>query len=108
MIYLKIHREELQQQREELPIELFYAGCKSPETKKKYTRTLNKILCDVLEDVLEGTFEQRANQLISYSQENPKWIQGVLLQLSEKLRKRTGLSQDHDYYLNLNIFVFVF
>ncbi|WP_428326635.1 integrase [Nitrosopumilus sp.] len=97
---MKIHREELQQQREELPIELFYAGCKSPETKKKYTRTLNKILCDVLEDVLEGTFEQRANQLVSYSQENPKWIQGVLLQLSEKLRKRTELSPDHADYLN--------
>jgi hypothetical protein len=97
---LKIYREELQQQREELPIELFYAGCKSPETKKKYTRTLQKILCDVLEDILEGTFEQRANQLVSYSQENPKWVQGVLLQLSEKLRKRTELSSDNTDYLN--------
>lgn len=90
----------MQQQREELPIELFYAGCKSPATKKKYTRTLQKILCNVLEDILEGTFEQRANQLISYSQENPKWIQGVLLQLSEKLKKRTELSSDHSDYLN--------
>ena len=97
---MKILREELQQQREELPIELFYAGCKSPETKKKYTRTLQKILCDVLEDVLEGSFEQRANQLVSYSQENPKWVQGILLQLSEKLRERTELSPDHADYLN--------
>jgi len=51
---LKISKEELQQQKEELPLELFYAGCRAPETKKKYTRTLRKILCDVLEDVLEG------------------------------------------------------
>ena len=55
---MKIYREELQQQKEETPIELFYAGCKSPATKTKYTRTLNKILCDVLEDVLEGTSSQ--------------------------------------------------
>lgn len=97
---MKIYREELQQQKEEVPIELFYAGCRSPATKTKYTRTLRKILCDVLEDVLEGTFEQRANQLISYSKENPKWIQGVLLQLSEKLRKRTELPLEHNDYLN--------
>ena len=97
---MKIYREELQQQKEELPIELFYAGCRSPETKKKYTRTLNKILCDVLEDVLEGDFEQRANQLVSYSKENPKWIQGVLLQLSSKLRTRTELPTEHSDYLN--------
>ena len=97
---MKIYREELQQQKEELPIELFYAGCRSPETKKKYTRTLNKILCDVLEDVLEGDFEQRANQLVSYSKENPKWIQGVLLQLYSKLRTRTELPTEHSDYLN--------
>lgn len=93
---MKIYREELQQQKEEVPIELFYAGCRSPATKTNYTRTLRKILCDVL----EGTFEQRANQLISYSKENPKWIQGVLLQLSEKLRKRTELPLEHNDYLN--------
>ncbi len=90
----------MQEQKEELPIELFYAGCKSPATKKKYTRTLNKILCDILEDVLEGTFEQRANQMILYSKENPKWIQSVLLQLSNKLKKRTALSSEHTDYLN--------
>ena len=35
-----------------------------------------------------------------YSKENPKWIQSVLLQLSDKLKKRTELSPDHSDYLN--------
>ena len=97
---MKIHREELEQQKEERPLELFYAGCRSKETKEKYTRTLKKILCDILEDVLEGDFEQRTTQLILHAKENPKWLRELLLQLSRKLRDRTELKPAHRDYLN--------
>ena len=96
---MKISREELQQQ-EESALDLFYAGCRSKATKNKYARTLQKILCDVLEDMLSGTFEQRANQLIAQSKDDPKWIQGILLLLSNKLRKRTELPIESSDYLN--------
>jgi hypothetical protein len=56
---LKIRSEDLQRVTDN-PIEVFYQGIKSKATKEKYTRTLRRILCDTLEDLLQGTFEQRA------------------------------------------------
>ena len=60
---MKINRDELVELNNE-PIDLFYQGFKSPNTKISYTRKLRKILCEYLEDVLNGTFENRASQLV--------------------------------------------
>ena len=75
-------------------------GIKAEETREKYTRTLKRILCVILEDFLEGTFDQRANQLVNMAKEDPKWIIDILLNLSKKLRERTTLPKDHLDYLN--------
>jgi len=53
-----------------------------------------------LEDILDGTFDQRANQLVKLAKEDPKWIMDLLLSLSTKLRERTILPKDHVDYLN--------
>lgn len=42
------------------PLEMFMQGIKAEETRDKYTRTLRRVLCDVFEEILEGTFEERA------------------------------------------------
>ena len=96
---LKIRREELQSAKAE-PIELFYQGIRARETKEKYTRTLRRLLCDTLEDVLEGDFDDRAAQLVTKAKSDPDWIMSILLTISKKLRERTELDPSDENYLN--------
>jgi len=79
-------------------------GIKAEATRKKYTRTLRRILCEIFEDVLDGDFEQRANQIVNEAKENPEWVKNLLLHLSKKLKQRTELRRDHDNYLNPSSF----
>jgi len=97
---LKITREELDRTEDESVLDLFTQGIRAEATRKKYTRTLKKILCEVFEDVLEGDFETRAAQLVRMAKENPDWVKDLLLNLSKKLKQRTQLPKDHDEYLN--------
>ena len=39
---------------------MFIQGIKAEETRDKYTRSLRRVLCSVFEEILEGTFEERA------------------------------------------------
>jgi hypothetical protein len=100
---LKLRKEDIQSISEE-PLQLFYQGIKSPVTKEKYTRTLKRILCDVLEDILTGTFEERAAQFVNRSKSDPAWAMGVLLSISKKLRDRTELQKTDKDYLSPNSF----
>ena len=95
---MKITFDDIKTLNEE-PIELFYHGIKADATRDKYTRTLKRILCNILEDVLEGTFEQRATQLVNKAKTDQDWMMSVLLSISKKLKDRTKLpSDDPDYY----------
>lgn len=97
---MKITREELDRTENESSLDLFTQGIKSEYTRKKYTQTLRRILCEIFEDVLEGDFETRADQLVKMAKENPNWVRDLLLNLSKKLKQRTELSKDHADYLN--------
>jgi len=97
---LKIRKDEFKRSKEKPALELFRQGIKADETREKYTRTLKRILCVILEDFLEGSFDQRANQIVRIAKEDPKWIMDILLNLSKKLRERTSLAKDHPDYLN--------
>jgi len=98
---LKLTRDEIQGFVHE-PIELFYQGIKSPVTKKKYTDILRRILCSTLEELLEGSFEQRAKQLVVEAKQNPEWATNVLLAFAKKLKERSDLPSNHKNYLNPN------
>ena len=100
---MKLRKEDIQSISEE-PLNLFYQGIKSPSTKTKYTRTLKRILCDILEDILEGTFEERASQFVSKARSDPSWATGILLSMSRKLRERTELQKTDKDYLSPNSF----
>ena len=81
------------------PLEMFTQGIKAEETREKYTRTLRRVLCNVFEEILEGTFEERAAQLVRHGREHPDWVRDLLLNLSKKLRARTELARsDPDYF----------
>ena len=75
------------------PLKLFHSSIRSPYTDKSYTNTLRLILCDVLEDVLEGTLEQRARQFVELGRNEPKKMMGILLELSEAMSDRTKKGQ---------------
>jgi hypothetical protein len=89
---------------EKNPIELFYDGCRSPATKERYTRILRNILCNVFENVLDGSFEERASQLVKKSKADPDWAMNLLLSLSNKVKERTKLQKTDSNYYNPSSF----
>jgi hypothetical protein len=100
---MKISKSEIQKVAEE-PIGLFYQGIRAAATKESYTRTLRRILCEIFEDVLEGTFEERATQMVCAAQKDPEWIMSLLLTLSKRLKERTELAATDPEYLSPNSF----
>ena len=82
------------------PLKLFHSSIRSPSTNIGYTRKLRLILCDVLEDVLEGTFEQRARQFVEIGRNEPKKMMGILLELSEAMTERTRKDRSDPDYMN--------
>lgn len=82
------------------PLELYHQGIKADQTREKYTSMLRLVLCDLLEDILKGTFEQRAEQFVRQSREDPMWARDLMLSISRKMRKGTVLEHDHPQYLN--------
>ena len=82
------------------PLHLFRQGIRSEVTLQTYTYALRKVLCDILEDVLEGDFEQRAKQFVQRARDDSDWTLDLLLSLAWKLRERTELPKDHAEYLN--------
>ena len=85
---MKLTKEEFERTRTDSAFELFLDGIKAEQTRKKYVRTLRKILCDILEDFLDGTtLEQRSNHLVNTAKKNPEWTQDLMINLSKKLRE---------------------
>lgn len=97
---MKLTKDDIITSKEEPPLSLFSQGIKSDETRRKYLQTLRQVLCKMLEDILEGDFEQRVEQLVRYGKEDPIWTRDLLLSLSRKIRERTTLPRDHPAYLN--------
>ena len=101
---MKLTKDEMVRSKDASPLELFAQGIRARETQEKYTRTLRQVCCDVLEEILEGTFEERVAELVRRAREEPEWARDLLINLSGKLRKRTELPRDHPDYLNPSSF----
>lgn len=101
---MKLTKKEFTRSREESELELFLQGIRADETRAKYKRTLERILCEILEDFFEGTFEERVKQFVKHAKNDPDWTQDLLLQFSKKLRQRTGLDEISPDYLNPSTF----
>lgn len=96
--------EEIQRTEEESALDLFYQGIRADATKEAYGRRLRYVLSDVMLDILEGTFEERASQFVRLAKEKPEWTRDLLLCLSRKLRERTELPKDDLDYLSTGTF----
>ena len=82
------------------PLDLFRQGIRAEVTLARYTSTLRLIVCEFLEDILEGTFEERVDQLVKYGRDDPDWTRDLLVNLVRKLRERSELPKDHPNYFN--------
>ena len=97
---MKLAKDEIARSGSAPPLRLFEQGIRAEATRAKYTATLRRILCDILEEVLEGDFEARAAQFVERGRDDPKWMTDLLLSLSWKLRGRAELPRGHADYLN--------
>ena len=97
---MKLTREEIGKSGGMTPLQLFSHGIRADATRRKYTATLRRITCDILEDILEGDFEERVAQFVQHGKDNPDWVLDLLISLSWKLRARSELPKDHTDYLN--------
>ena len=97
---MKISPEDIIHIGDASPLDLFRQGIRADATRVRYTESLRKVLCEFLEDVLEGSFEQRVEQLVRHGKDEPEWTRDLLVSLSRKLRERTKLDRDDPEYLN--------
>ena len=96
---IKISEDEIENINQN-PLELFYQGIRAEATREKYTRTLRRIVCEVLEDVLHGTFEERVVELATRAKNDTNWGLSILLTISRKQKERTKLDPENPDYLN--------
>ena len=97
-------KDEIVRSKDEHPLELFRQGIRAVQTREKYERTLRMITCKILDEVLEGDFEERVEQMVKHGREDPGWILDLMLNLSRKMRERTELPLDHQDYFNPSSF----
>ena len=97
---MKLSKEGFERTTEESALELFYQGIRAEATREKYTRTLKMILCEYLKDLLDGSFEERANQIVRLGKDDPKYVRDLVLYISKGLKERTQLPKEHKDYLN--------
>ena len=92
---MKLSMEDFERSGQADPLALFEQGIKAELTREKYMRTLRQVLCGMLEDILQGTFEERTAQLVKHRRDDLGWVRDLLLSLSRNLRERTLLPPDH-------------
>ena len=97
---MKLRKEDIVRSQDASPLQLFGQGMRAEATRSWYTRKLRGIVCDILEDILEGDFEQRVEQFVRRSRDEPNWALDVMITLAWKLRERTELPKGHADYLN--------
>ena len=82
------------------PLERFRRGIKADETLRSYNSTLKNVLCIALEDVLHGTYEERAAELVKIGKENPIRARNIIAQLVTAWSKQAELDPSDSKYMS--------
>lgn len=85
---------------QENALDLFFFGIKAAETKRTMTRNLKIFLVDACAELLNGTFEQRAQQFVELTKEDQQRATQIILAYVSKLREKTFLDKTDLAYLN--------
>ena len=97
---MKLVKEEIIRTVDTSPLQLFEQGIRNATTRRKYTATPRRVMCEILEDILAGDFEERTRQFVQHAKDDPDWATDIMLSVSWKLRERTRLPKDDPDYLN--------
>ncbi len=81
------------------PLEVFRNSIRSPFTLKTYERHLKFFLCDILEDIFTGSYDERAKQLAKMGKTNHEKTSQILYAYVKRLKEQTELPVDHPKYL---------
>jgi len=127
---IKLTKNEIEKSTKD-PLLRFRNGIRSTDTLRKYERKLKILLCHTLEDCLDGSpqkreaqrkvrlesgskrevkdildadFDDRVKEFVDKSRKNPDWAEDILLAFSNKLKKRTQLTESDPDYLNPRTF----
>ena len=100
IFHMKLKKDSIRPISEQDSLTLFHATIKSPKTKKEYTNTLRWFLCDVMEKVLHGTFEERVKEFVEIGKNNPDKMMDILVGFSAIMRERTNKDRNDADYLN--------
>ena len=115
---------------ERTAIQLFYDGIKADATRNDYTNKLKKVLCEYLNQILQGDpekveyqkkypdkpkkgvkrqffdadWQERANEFVKLALDEPKTVEAILMSLVQKLKQRNQLEKTNlDYITSSHI-----
>ena len=97
---MKLNVDETRSMEPATPLELFHQGITNEVTDAEYTWMLKRTMCEVFEDLLEGTYEERVDEFVERAQKDPTWARQVMLGMSDLMRKKTELDPSDSDYLN--------
>lgn len=70
---MKLARKDLGKVGNASPLYLFSQDITTMVTRRKYTATLRRIMCEIIEDdVLSGDFEERLRQFVRTCKDDPE------------------------------------
>lgn len=81
------------------PLEIFRNSIKSEHTLITYERNIKLFLCRILEDVLSGSYEQRAEQLVEIGKNDNERLTRIMYAYVNRMKKQTDLQPDHADYM---------
>ena len=97
---MKLNPDDIKILDDKEPLDLFTQSTKSARTLYVYRCKLRQILCEYMEDVLSGTFEERVVEILDKGRKEPAWTRGLMTGLAGMLRDRTELEKDDPEYLS--------
>ena len=97
---MKITPDDMNLTDDASPLELFYQGIRAEDTKISYEQMLKHILCNVCEDLLSGTFAERAAELVEHAKKDPDWIQRLVLTMVIGWSEKTKLDPSDSEYVS--------
>lgn len=97
---LKLDEEDLEEVTKD-PLEIFRYSIRSEFTLKTYERNLKLFLCIILECVLSGSYEQRAQQLVDIGKNDNEKLTKIMYAYVKKMKEQTDLAPNHSDYMGV-------
>ncbi len=86
--------------RQENVLDMMDSGIKAQATKESIYKVLRYFLINVCEDLLQGSFEERAHQFVEIARDDQTKATSIIIAYVKRLRERTTLDKSDQYYMN--------